>query len=137
MCSVLKDSQSEIATLAISVNSHDLLFNDGEVKIVINGNNEALYFSRMPIPFLKGVKKEEWHLKFQYYRHVGIYGYRSDVLSKLAGLQTSSLEMAESLEQLRWIENGYKIKIAFTEFDSHCIDTPEDIDRIITLMNLQ
>ena len=137
LCSVLKDSQSEIATLAISVNSHDLLFNDGEVKIVINGNNEALYFSRMPIPFLKGVKKEEWHLKFQYYRHVGIYGYRSDVLSKLAGLQTSSLEMAESLEQLRWIENGYKIKIAFTEFDSHCIDTPEDIDRIITLMNLQ
>ena len=136
LAQVLKDEQTELATLVIPVDSHELLFNEGEVKVTVNSKMEALYFSRMVIPFIKGADKKEWHTKFNYLRHVGMYAYRTDILKKITQLKPSSLEIAESLEQLRWLENGYKIKVAVTKHDSHCIDTPEDVERVLKMMKL-
>jgi 3-deoxy-manno-octulosonate cytidylyltransferase (CMP-KDO synthetase) len=132
----LCDDKTELATLMIPVDSHDVLFDTGEVKITMNNQKEALYFSREVIPHIKGVDKKLWHKHFQYYRHVGMYAYRADVLKKITTLVPSELEKAESLEQLRWLENGYKIKLAVTDFDSHCIDTPEDVEKVLRLMKL-
>ena len=134
LADVLKDGSTELATLIIPVDSQELLFNEGEVKVTLNTKMEALYFSRMVIPYLKGVDQKEWHTHFSYYRHVGMYAYRADVLERLTQLKPSSLEIAESLEQLRWLENGYKIKTAISKHDSHCIDTPEDVTRVLKLM---
>ena len=131
------DGNTELATLMIKYNSQDVLFDKGEVKITLNTNNEALYFSRMVIPFIKGVEEKEWHKHFNYFRHVGMYAYRKDVLEKVTKLQPSSLEKAVSLEQLRWLENGFKIKCAETLHDSHCIDTPEDVEKVIKLMGIK
>lgn len=131
------DGNTELATLMIKCNSHAVLFDKGEVKITLNTNNEALYFSRMVIPFIKGVDEKEWHKHFNYFRHVGMYAYRKDVLEKVTKLHPSSLEKAESLEQLRWLENGFKIKCAETLHDSHCIDTPEDVEKVIKLMGIK
>ncbi len=132
----LCDMKTEIATLMIKCNGYDVLFDKGEVKITLNKNNEALYFSRMVIPFIKGVDEKEWHKHFNYFRHVGMYAYRADILEKITKLEPSSLEKAESLEQLRWLENGFKISCAETDFDSHCIDAPEDIEKVIRLMGI-
>jgi 3-deoxy-manno-octulosonate cytidylyltransferase (CMP-KDO synthetase) len=118
----------------IKIDSYGLLFNTGEVKIVLNSNKEALYFSRSVIPFIKNADEKEWHLQHDYYRHVGMYAYRTDILSKLTDLPVSPLEKAESLEQLRWLENGFKIKCVTTAFESHCIDTPEDLQAILHLI---
>ncbi len=126
--------QTELATQMIKVDKHEFLFDMGEVKIVLNKDNEALYFSRMVIPYIKGVDEKEWHKHHDYYRHVGMYAYRSDVLYAITSLKVSSLEKAESLEQLRWLEAGYKIKCVETLYDSHCIDTPEDIERVLRLI---
>lgn len=133
----LCDGKTELATLMIPVTSHDVLFDQGEVKIVLNSENEALYFSRMVIPFIKGKPEAEWHKHHHYFRHVGTYAYRIDILESITKLKPSSLELAESLEQLRWLENGYKVKCAITNFDSHCIDTPEDVDKVVRLMGLK
>ena len=130
------DGTTELATQMIPVDSHEILFDIGEVKIVLNEDMEALYFSRMVIPFIKGVDQSEWHKHHNYYRHVGMYAYRTDVLEAVTKLSVSSLEKAESLEQLRWLEKGYKIKCVVTTFDSHCIDTPEDVEKVLKLMNL-
>jgi len=121
----------EIATLMIACNDYETLFSEGEVKIVLDKNNYALYFSRSVIPYLKGVPKEEWHLRHKYYRHVGMYAYRVDILERIAALSPSDLEKKESLEQLRWLENGFKILCVETNEDSYCIDYPEDIERVL------
>ncbi len=131
LAAVLQDGTVEIATQMIQASSHELLFDKGEVKIVLNDKDEALYFSRMVIPYVKGVDEKEWHLHHSYYRHVGMYAYRSDVLEAITKLPVSSLEKAESLEQLRWVESGYKIKCVVTKYESHCIDTPEDLVRML------
>jgi 3-deoxy-manno-octulosonate cytidylyltransferase (CMP-KDO synthetase) len=127
----------EIATQMIKCTDHDVLFDKGEVKIILNSNKEALYFSRNVIPFIKGKEEKEWHNYFDYYRHVGMYAYRTDILEKITQLKPSALELAESLEQLRWLEHGYKIKCVETSYDSHCVDTPEDIEKVMRLMNIQ
>lgn len=131
------DGNIEIATQMIKCNDHEVLFDMGEVKIALSTNQEALYFSRNVIPFIKNVDRKEWHKHFDYYRHVGMYAYRVDILEKITRLNPSLLEKAESLEQLRWLEHGYKIKCVETNFDSHCVDTPEDIDKVLRLMNIQ
>lgn len=131
LAAVLTDGTTEIATQMIPVANHEELFDRGEVKIVLNTQMEALYFSRMVIPFIKGIDEKEWHLHHPYFRHVGMYAYRADILEKLTALSVSSLEKAESLEQLRWLENGYKIKCVPTTYDSHCVDSPEDIEKVI------
>lgn len=134
LADTLTDGNTELATLVIPVDSHELLFNEGEVKVTVNNKMEALYFSRSVIPHIKNVDPKEWHQHFNYYRHVGMYAYRSDLLEELTKLKPSSLEKAESLEQLRWLENGFKIKVAVTTHDSHCIDTPEDVERVLRMM---
>lgn len=134
LAAVLKDGATELATQMIAVDSYEMLFDKGEVKIVLNTDHEAMYFSRMVIPFIKGVDEKEWHLHHQYYRHVGMYAYRKDILEKITRLPVSSMEKAESLEQLRWIEHGYKIKCVITKYESHCIDTPEDVEKVLKLL---
>lgn len=129
------NNKVELATQMVKVNSHEILFDKGEVKIVLNTNDEALYFSRMVIPFIKGVDEKEWHNHHNYYRHVGMYAYRKDVLEKITALPVSSLEKAESLEQLRWLENGFTIKCIETRYESFCIDTPGDLKKAVQLLN--
>lgn len=135
LAAVLQSGDVELATQMIAIDSEALLFDRGEVKIVLNTHNEALYFSRMPIPFIKGVPESDWHKHHTYYRHVGMYAYRRDILEAITQLPVSALEKAESLEQLRWLEHGFKIKCVTTRFDSHCIDTPEDIEKVLKLVN--
>jgi 3-deoxy-manno-octulosonate cytidylyltransferase (CMP-KDO synthetase) len=130
------DGKVEIATQMTKCASHAILFDIGEVKITLNNQNEALYFSRSVIPFIKNVAEQDWHTHFNYFRHVGMYAYRTDILEAVTKLKPSSLEQAESLEQLRWLENGYKITCIETNFDSHCIDTPEDIEKVLKLMKI-
>ncbi len=134
LAAILKDGTTELATQMIPVSNHEELFDTGEVKIVLNDNMEALYFSRMVIPFIKGVDEKEWHLHFNYHRHVGMYAYRRDVLEKISQIPVSSLEQAESLEQLRWLQSGFKIKCVPTRFESHCIDTPGDVEKVLRRM---
>lgn len=134
---VLKNEDVELATQMIAVDNHEILFDKGEVKIVLNENNEALYFSRMVIPFIKGVDEAYWHEHHTYYRHVGMYAYRVDILEKLTQLPVSTLEKAESLEQLRWLQHGFRIKCVLTKYDSHCIDTPDDVEKVLKLKGLK
>src|SRR5687768_2036382 len=103
------------------------LTNHNTIKVILNKNKEAIYFSRTAIPYYRGEDFTEWLKMHTYYKHVGIYGYRTDILAGITKLERSSLEIAESLEQLRWLENGYTIKVEFTTRESHSIDTPEDL----------
>lgn len=135
LAAILHDGTVELATQMIPVSNHEELFDRGEVKIVLNDRMEALYFSRMVIPFIKGVDEADWHRHHTYYRHVGMYAYRADVLDQITQLPVSALERAESLEQLRWVEHGFKIKCVTTRFESHCIDTPDDIEKVMRRMN--
>jgi 3-deoxy-manno-octulosonate cytidylyltransferase (CMP-KDO synthetase) len=125
---------TELATQMIAVKNEIELFDPGEVKIILNKRSEALCFSRSPIPFLKGIPKEQWHQRHTYYRHVGLYAYRSDILRQITALPESPLEKAESLEQLRWLENGFRIRCILTAYESHCVDTPEDLERVMRMM---
>jgi 3-deoxy-manno-octulosonate cytidylyltransferase (CMP-KDO synthetase) len=125
------DGRTEIATQMARCNSHEVLFDPAEVKIVMNGNREAIYFSRSVVPYLRNYDPKEWHERFEYYRHVGMYAFRSDVLEKLSKLKLSKLEKAESLEQLRWLEHGHKIRCVETEYESYCIDEPGDIEKVL------
>lgn len=136
LASACKDD-TELATLMIRCSDPEVLFDKGEVKITLNDKQEALYFSRQVIPFIKNVAETEWHLHHAYFRHVGMYAYRSDILEKVTKLAPSSLEKAESLEQLRWLENGFRIRCVETAFDSHCVDSHEDIEKVIRLMGLK
>jgi 3-deoxy-manno-octulosonate cytidylyltransferase (CMP-KDO synthetase) len=133
---LLVDGKTELATLVIAVENHELLVDPGEAKVVLNVDMEALYFSRLPIPYLKGVNPARWTAHHIYYRQVGMYAYRRDVLERITALEVSSLEKAESLEQLRWLENGFRIKCGVTTFESHCIDSPEDVEKVLRIMNI-
>ncbi len=104
------------------------LSNKNTPKVVINKQNEAMYFSRAIIPFFRGKSHTEWLANHTYYKHIGLYGYRADVLHEITRLPQSPLEKAESLEQLRWLENGYRIKVGFTEQETIGIDTPSDME---------
>lgn len=125
------DGTTEIATLIIKALDNEKLFNIGEVKVVLDKDQNGIYFSRQVIPFLRNIPQENWLQQHDFYRHVGMYAYRADILEKITKLQPSLLEKAESLEQLRWIENGFKIKTAITEHDSYCVDTPEDLEILL------
>ncbi len=119
-----------LATLIKAIKSGEELFNINQPKVVINALGEAIYFSRQTIPFLRGVEKDSWLNHHQFYKHIGIYGYSRDTLLEITRLSTSALELAESLEQLRWIENGYRIQTAVTTIETVAVDTPEDLKKI-------
>ena len=125
------DGITEIATLVKSLQSTEQLFDPNVVKVVFNDMMEALYFSRSPIPHVRNTSENEWTGKHKFYKHIGMYAYRSDILGRLHRLSISSLEKAESLEQLRWLENGFKISIAETATETLGIDTPEDLEKAI------
>ncbi len=119
-----------LATLIKAIKSDEELFNINQPKVVINTLGEAIYFSRQTIPFLRGVEKDSWLSHHQFYKHIGIYGYSRDTLLEVTRLSPSALELSESLEQLRWIENGYRIQTAITTIETIAIDTPEDLRKI-------
>ena len=98
-------------------------------KVVMNTKGFAIYFSRSVIPYLRGVEKEQWLDCHTFYKHLGIYAYKVSVLEKITTLPQSPMEKAESLEQLRWLENGYKIRVGITDIETVGIDTPEDLER--------
>lgn len=129
------DGTAELATLIKKITTNDELFNLGEVKTVFNTNHEALYFSRQPIPYCRTAAELDWLQVQEYYKHIGIYAYRADILKEISALPVSNLEKAESLEQLRWLENGFTIKLAKTEFESVCIDTREDLEKVLATLN--
>lgn len=120
--------ETEIATLIKPIISAAEITNINRPKVVINKNGEAMYFSRSPIPFVRDFQPEEWLARNTFYSHIGMYAYRSHILQELTQLEVGVLEKVESLEQLRWLENGYRIKTAQTQFENIGIDTPEDLE---------
>jgi 3-deoxy-manno-octulosonate cytidylyltransferase (CMP-KDO synthetase) len=120
--------ETEIATLIKPVTSVAEITNINRPKVVINQKQEAMYFSRSPIPFVRGCPPEDWLKQNTFYSHIGMYAYRYDILLQLTKLPVGRLEKAESLEQLRWLENGYRISTAQTLFENIGIDTPEDLE---------
>ena len=129
--------QTQIATLVRpfeATEGYEALANPNSPKVVMNERHEALYFSRSIIPYLRGVDPEQWLLQHVYYKHIGMYGYRADVLGEITRLPQSSLELAESLEQLRWLQNGYTVKVGITTQETIGIDTPADLQKAISLL---
>lgn len=134
-----ESGDTQLATLVKPFRKEDgfeTLFNPNSPKVIINKRNEAIYFSRSIIPYIRDVHHTEWLDKHTFYKHIGMYAYRGDVLKEITKLPQSSLEIAESLEQLRWIENGYKIKIGFTDIETIGIDTPDDLERALKALKL-
>ena len=127
-----EDTQTQIATLVKPFSTEDsfeVLENVNSPKVVVNKNWNALYFSRSIIPYQRNAAKREWLKNHTYYKHIGLYAYRTEVLKEITTLVQSSLELAESLEQLRWLENGYTIKVGISDVETIGIDTPEDLQR--------
>ena len=124
----LLDGITELATLSKKIEGSEQLFNPNIVKIVSSADGKALYFSRSPIPHIRNVDQTEWLSRHNFYKHIGMYAYRADILKQITTLSISSLEKAESLEQLRWLENGYSINVVETDFETIGIDTPEDLE---------
>jgi 3-deoxy-manno-octulosonate cytidylyltransferase (CMP-KDO synthetase) len=122
---------TQIATLIKSAGSAEPILDPNRPKVVIDINQEALYFSRSPIPFIRDREVTNWATSHTFYLHIGLYGYQKEVLLQITRLPQSSLELAESLEQLRWIENGYRITTRTTIHDSFGVDTPEDLRRLL------
>ncbi len=125
-----KNTDIQIATLIKKISDPADLANPNVVKVVVDKNGSALFFSRSPIPFKRGMAQDSWLSAATYYKHIGIYGYQSSVLKEIAVLKETPLEAAESLEQLRWIENGFSIQTHVTEFESIAIDAPADLLKI-------
>lgn len=133
-----EDESVDIATLvkpfAADGDFESTLFNPNSPKVVVNKRMEAMYFSRSIVPYIRGKKYTEWLSAHVFYKHIGMYAYRANVLKEITALPPSSLEIAESLEQLRWLENGYKIKVGITEQETIGIDTPEDLEKANLLL---
>jgi 3-deoxy-manno-octulosonate cytidylyltransferase (CMP-KDO synthetase) len=121
---------SSIATLVKRIDNQADIDNPNVVKAAVGANGQALYFSRSPIPFLRNVDKTDWSKSGQFFKHIGLYGYKTSVLLDLARLNPSNLEQCESLEQLRWLENGYAIGVAETDLETVGIDTPADLSSL-------
>ena len=118
-----------LASVAKKIEDEEELFSPNAVKVVMDKDGKALYFSRNPIPFVRNAERSEWLDKGVFYKHVGIYAYKADVLRQVAQMQPTALELAESLEQLRWLENGLPIHMAVIDADGISVDTPDDLRR--------
>ena len=123
------DPSVELATLVKRVKDKRELFNQNSPKVILDKDKNAIYFSRTPIPFPRDIDvTDEYVQNTPYFRHIGLYGYRADTLAKICSMPQSFLEKTEKLEQLRWIENGLKIRVAETEYETHAVDTLEDLE---------
>lgn len=125
--SLLKSSETVMSTAAVPIRDHDTLFSHNVVKVVTDKNSDAMYFTRNVIPFLRGVHQQDYLKQFKFLKHLGIYIYRNTFLQKLTKFKETPLEAAEKLEQLRVLENGYKIKVAVVEEDTISVDVPSDV----------
>ena len=127
---MLKEKNAGIATLAFRISDTSELFDSNVVKVVFDRTGQARYFSRQAIPFVRDARQDEWLHDHDFYKHIGIYGYLSDVLARITLLEESPLERAEKLEQLRWIEHGFQVIIGITTHQSVAVDAPEDLSKL-------
>ena len=134
LCSCYDNLNTRIATLVKLIHTKDELVNENTPKVILNKNHQAVYFSRATIPYLRGKKIDNWLSEHTFYKHIGIYAFKRQTLSEITKLPLSDLEIAEGLEQLRWIENGYAIQAAITDQESQAIDTPEDLIKLLKLL---
>lgn len=130
-----KNDETQLATLIKKIHTSEELFNVNIPKVVVTKDYKALYFSRQTIPFSRNTVQEEWINSQNYYKHIGIYGYKRNTLVEISQLLPSSLEKSESLEQLRWLENGFIIQTALTDYQSYGIDLKKDIDEVLNKLN--
>lgn len=135
LLAALLNGDTFIATLIKELKDQESLFNPNVVKAVINVKKKALYFSRSPIPHARNIADDAWLSQHKYFKHIGMYAYRTDVLEELTKLPVSQLEKTESLEQLRWLDNGYEIITAETKSETIGIDTPEDLQKALTYLS--
>jgi 3-deoxy-manno-octulosonate cytidylyltransferase (CMP-KDO synthetase) len=134
------DSTTQIATLVKpfkETDGFDALNNPNSPKVVVDNNMKAMYFSRSIIPYMRGKDTPEWMKLHTYYKHIGLYAYKTETLKEITHLPQSTLELVESLEQLRWLENGYSIKVGISEIETIGIDTPEDLERAEKFLKTQ
>ena len=127
-----ENADTQIATLVKPFRPEDgleALRNPNSPKVVVDNQMRALYFSRSVIPYVRGAEPDEWLSRHTFYKHIGLYAYRADVLRQITSLPQSSLEVAESLEQLRWLQNGFTIRVGITDVETIGIDTPDDLMR--------
>ena len=129
------DPATQIGTLGKRFETIDAVRNPNSPKIVTDRRGFALYFSRSVIPYIRGIEADEWLTHYPFLKHLGIYAYRREVLAEVTRLPQSALEKAESLEQLRWLENGYRIRVGLTNVETVGIDTPEDLARAEAFLN--
>ena len=137
LLSCFDNPATEIATLVrpfTAADGKEALFNPNSPKVVLNNRREAIFFSRSVIPYLRGKDTDLWLESHTFYKHIGMYAYRADILEKITTLPQSELEKAESLEQLRWLENGYRIQAGITSRETLGIDTPEDLEKALALL---
>jgi 3-deoxy-manno-octulosonate cytidylyltransferase (CMP-KDO synthetase) len=130
VASCFHTENTQIATLVKKITTNEELFNVNTPKVVLNKSKEAIYFSRQTIPHIRSEEHSTWLARHTFYKHIGIYAYRTTVLAEITALKQSPLELAEALEQLRWIENGYKIKVEVTDFESVAVDVPDDLKKL-------
>lgn len=137
ICHCFDDPTTQIATLGKPFESMEAVQNPNSPKIVVDNMGFAMYFSRSVIPYVRGKEKSSWLTHYPFLKHLGIYAYRKDVLHRVTQLPQSSLEIAESLEQLRWLQNGFKIKVGTTDVETVGIDTPQDLERAEEFLKTQ
>lgn len=137
ICHCFDDPTTQIATLGKPFESMEAVQNPNSPKIVVDNMGFAMYFSRSVIPYVRGKEKSSWLTHYPFLKHLGIYAYRKDVLRQVTQLPQSSLEIAESLEQLRWLQNGFKIKLGTTDVETVGIDTPQDLERAEEILKTQ
>jgi len=135
LMSCFDNKSIQIATLAKHITVKEEIFSPNIVKLIRNNNSQAIYFSRSVIPFIRNENPENWHKVYSFLKHIGIYAFRTSVLKELTLLSSTPTELAESLEQNRWIENGYSIHVEITEFETMAIDTPQDIEKVKHFFN--
>ncbi len=128
------NKETQISSLAKIITKSEELFNPNSVKVVIGDKGQALYFSRSVIPLIRGEKDENFLEKHEFYKHLGIYAFRSKILKEICQLKSSVLEKVESLEQLRWLSAGYPISMQITDIEGVAIDTPEDLSKLTNII---
>ena len=134
IAALFDNPSTQIGTLVKPFAAEEDIFNPNTPKVVLSTDGRALYFSRSVIPHIRGKEQGEWQANHTYYKHIGMYAYRAEVLREITRLPQSSLELAESLEQLRWLENGYTVRVGVTSVETISVDTPEDLDKLCSTL---